>query len=195
MLSNDTRLISLRRDPLLVILDSTTEVLHSAVVADPQTGANRLQHSDVVTDHQNTTLELLESKGKSIHSLDIQVVRRLVEDQDVRVLQTEAGESHTRFLTSGKQAEFLKTGHARDAESTQVATVVFVRLAWVVGGHEADCAVVHIESVDVVLGEEADAETWVLRDETACGRELADEQLKRGSLASSVGSYNTNTRV
>jgi hypothetical protein len=195
VLNSNTISASLRSDPLLVVLDSTTKVLNSPLVAHPQTGAHGLQHSNIVTDHQDTTLEVVECDGESVHGFDIQVVRRLVEDQDVRVLQTETGESDTRFLTSGKQAHLLQTCHAGDAEGSEVATVLFVVLAWVVDGHEADGAVVHVEGVDVVLGEEADAQTWVLRDQTGCGSELANEELESGCLASSVGSDDTNTRV
>ncbi len=87
----------------------------------------------------------------------------------MRVRETEAGERDARFLAAGQEFHFLQAGHAGDAEGAEVTAVLFVLFARVVFGHEADGAGVHVEGVDVVLGEEADAQARVLRYE-ALGR-------------------------
>lgn len=59
VLRNYASFVGLCCDPALVVLDRTVEMLNRAIVADPQACAYVLQHSDVVTDHQHTTLEFL----------------------------------------------------------------------------------------------------------------------------------------
>ena len=57
-----------------------------------------------------------------------------------------------------------------------MAPVFFVLFAVVIFGHEGDGAEVHVECVDVMLGEKADSQPWVLRDEAFRGGELTDEE-------------------
>lgn len=51
MLRNNPRLPRLRRDPLLVVIHRPIKMLHSPMIADPQTRAHILQHRHIVTDH------------------------------------------------------------------------------------------------------------------------------------------------
>ena len=165
------------------------------MVADPETRAHVLQHGDVVADHQDASLEGPQGAGEGVHGLDVEVVGRLVQDEDVRVRQAKAGEGDAGFLTAGQQGHFLETRGAGDAERAQVPAVFLVLLARVVLGHEADRAGVHVQGVDVVLGEEADAQTRVLGYEAGRGLQLADEELEDGGFAGAVGADDADAGV
>ena len=148
-----------------------------------------------MADHQDAALELPQRARQGVHGLDVEVVGRFVQDEDVRVRQAQAGEGHAGLLAPGQQGHFLQAGGARDAEGAQVAAVLLVLFAGVVLGHEADGAGVHVQGVDVVLGEETDAEPGVLRYEADGGLELADEEFEDGGFAGAVGADDADARV
>lgn len=113
----------------------------------------------------------------------------------MRVRQAQARERDTRLLAAGEQFQPLQGGGARDAEGAEVPPVFLVLLARVVLRHEADGAGGHVQGVDVVLGEEADAEAWVLADEAGGGLELCDEQFEDRGFAGTVGADDADPRV
>ena len=191
----DGRLTRLRHDPLLVRLDVPRERLHAAIVTHPQARAHVLQHGHVVTDHEDASLELFQRAREGVHGLDVEVVRRFVQDEYVRVRQAQAGKRHAGLLAPGQQGHFLQAGGARDAEGAQVASVLLVLFAGVVLRHEADGAGVHVQGVDVVLGEETDPEPGVLRYEADRGLELADEEFEDGCFAGAVGADDADAGV
>lgn len=148
-----------------------------------------------MTDHEDAALERPERARQRIHGLDVQMVGRFVEDEDMRVRQTEARERDAGFLAAGQEGHFLQAGGAGDAEGAEVAAVLLVLLARVGFGHEANSAGGHVEGVDVVLGEEADAEAGVLGDEADGGLELADEEFEDGGFAGAVGADDADAGV
>ena len=188
-------LTRLRHDPLLVRLDVPWERLHAAIITHPQTRAHVLQHGHVVTDHQDASLKLPQRARQGVHGLDVEVVGRFVQHEDVRVRQAQARKRHAGLLAPGQQGHFLQAGGARDAEGAQVAAVLLVLFAGVVLRHEGDGAGVHVQGVDVVLGEESDPEPGVLRYEADGGLELADEEFEDGGLAGAVGADDADAGV
>ena len=113
----------------------------------------------------------------------------------MRVLNRQARKRHAGFLPSGKQLHFLEAGRARDAKGAELAAVFLVGAARVGAGHEGDGAGGEVEGVDVVLGEEADAEAWVLGDETRGGGELVGEEFEHSGFAGAVGAYDADAGV
>ncbi len=113
----------------------------------------------------------------------------------MRIRQRQTRERDAGLLPAREQLHLLQAGHARDAESAEVATVLLVGLTGVIPRHEADGGGVHVEGVDVVLGEEADAETGVLRDEAGRRLKLADEEFEDGGLAGTVGADDADAGV
>ena len=148
-----------------------------------------------MTDHQHTALELPKGAREGVHGLDVEVIGRFVQDEDVRVREAQAGERDAGFLAAGQEGHFLQARRAGDAEGAQVPAVLLVLLARVLFRHEADGAGVHVEGVDVVLGEEADAEARVLRDQAHRRLELADEEFEDGGLAGAVGADDADAGV
>lgn len=70
-----------------------------------------------MTNHQDAALEVAQRERERVHGFDVQVVGRLVQDEDVRVREREAGERHAGFLAAGEERHFLEAGHARYAEA------------------------------------------------------------------------------
>lgn len=54
--------IRLRCNSLLVGINVSWELLHRAMVADPETRADRLQHRHIVRHHEHASLELIEGR-------------------------------------------------------------------------------------------------------------------------------------
>ena len=76
-----------------------------------------------------------------------------------------------------------------------MAPVFFVLSSVVIFGHEGDGAAVHVERVDVMLGEETYTQPWVLGDEAFRGGELADEEFQDGGFAGAVRAHDAYARV
>ena len=76
-----------------------------------------------------------------------------------------------------------------------MAAVLLVGAAVVLAAEEGERAGVHVEGVDVVLGEVADAEAGVLRDEARGWGEGADEQFEDGGFAGAVGADDADAGV
>jgi len=53
-----------------------------------------------VRDHHDAALELLERRDERVHRLEVEVVGRLVEQQQVRALEPELHEDHARLLAA-----------------------------------------------------------------------------------------------
>ena len=148
-----------------------------------------------MTDHEHASLERPERGRQGVHGLDVEVVGRLVQDEDVRVRQAQARERDAGLLAAGQEGHLLQARRARDAEGAQVAAVLLVLLARVVLRHEGDGAGVHVQGVDVVLGEEADAQARVLGYQPDRGLELADEELEDRGFARAVGADDADAGV
>ena len=123
------------------------------------------------------------------------MIGRFVQDEDMRVRQTQTRKRDAGLLAAGQEGHFLQSRRARDAKGAQVPAVLLVLLARVVFRHEGDGADGHVEGVDVVLGEEADAQAGVLGDESRRGLEVADEEFEDGGFARAVGADDADARV
>ena len=142
--NNPTLRIRLIHNPLLISPDIPIELLHLAPIANPQTRTHILQHGNIVTNHQHAALEVFERQAQRVHGLDIEMVRRLVEDENVRVPETQTRECYAGFLAAGKEVHFLEAGGACDAEGAEVAAVFFVLFTGVIFRHVGDCAGVEV---------------------------------------------------
>ena len=188
-------LIRLRHDALLISLDIPRKRLHAPPITHPQTRAHILQHGHVMTNHQHATLERPQRARQSIHGLNVKMIGRFVQNEDMRVRQTQTRKRNAGLLTAGQEGHFLQPRRARNAKGAEVPSVLLVLLARVILRHESDGADGHVEGVDVVLGEEADAEAGVLGDEAGRGLEVADEEFEDGGLAGAVGADDADARV
>ena len=89
----------------------------------------------------------------------------------------------------------MQAGRTRDAKGAELAAVFLVGTARVGAGHERDGAGGEVEGVDVVLGEETDAEAGVLGDEACGGGQLIGEEFEDGGFAGTVGADDADAGV
>lgn len=164
MMLDHPRSIGLFDNSLLISLNIPRKALHTPTIAHPQVSAHVTEHSNIVRDHEHTSTEIPQRVRECVHGFYVQVIGRLVEDEDVRVGQREAGECHTRLLTSGEEGHLLEACCPGYAEGTKMAAVLFIGSTWEHLCAEGYCARVQVEGIDVVLGEEANSEAGVLGD-------------------------------
>lgn len=85
--------------------------------------------------HINTELEAYQCNKTH---LNIQVIRRLVEQENMRLQQRQQRERHTRLLTSTQRADELQPGHTADLEISEMLAVLLLALAREPGRQELD---------------------------------------------------------
>ena len=83
----------------------------------------------VVGNGENRTPEILNISFQPFHASQVQVVGRLVQEQDVRLFQQKAGEVRPGLFAAGKAVEFLSALLRRDAEA--VTDLVHVHVHFV----------------------------------------------------------------
>ena len=77
-----------------VLGELAREGLDLAVLDDPDGVADGRDERHVVRDHHHAALEVAEGRDEAVHRLEIEVVGRLVEQQQVRAPQPELHKDH-----------------------------------------------------------------------------------------------------
>ena len=68
----------------------------------------------VMRDNEHGAAVILQIIAQPVHSVHVEVVRRLVEQQHVGLLEDDAGKVDTRFFAAGEQVKLLRTHFLRD---------------------------------------------------------------------------------
>src|SRR3984893_6318728 len=110
----------------LELFVSSLAIFDLAVLEMPDAGSNFVEHIFVVGHQQHRTIIFLQRDVQSIDGFQVQVVRRLVQHQEVRLLNHQPAKDQTRTLTAGKRCRGLpcvfatkKTLAARRADSAR----------------------------------------------------------------------------
>ena len=137
-------------------------------------------------DHDEAAVELPQAVLQPDDHVAVQVVRRLVQDEDVRRVEQDGGEGHALALAAGEGAHGL--GKARDAQAGEHGLgLVFHEGAGVRGEVGKDLLQdrglrVHLG----VLGQEADLHVGVPADGAAVRHLLARQDAEKAALAGAV---------
>ena len=162
------------------------------VMADVAVGQLRdavghaLQEVAVVGDHDETAVEFPQAVLQPDDHVAVQVVRRLVQDEDIRRMEQDGGEGHALALAAGEGAHGL--GKVRDAQAGEHGLgLVFHEGAGVRGEVGKDLLQdrglrVHLG----VLGQEADLHVGVPADGAAVRHLLARQDAEKAALAGAV---------
>jgi hypothetical protein len=108
-------------------------------------GADGLQEPAVVGDEDDRRVELLQGLLEPLERLDVEVVRRLVEQQEVRAGRERAGEAGAGELAAGERLEVaveVGVGEAEAVDDGVRALAPRVAADGLVLGHDARVAVV-----------------------------------------------------
>merc|ERR1719247_1054571 len=98
---------------LCATLDSVVELCNGyfAILESPCLVANLFHEVRLWLNHDNATPEALEGFCKGIHRLNIEVVRRLIDTDEVRLRPKHSGKRETHLLTCGKATNLAIATH------------------------------------------------------------------------------------
>ncbi len=153
--------------------------------ADALVNARR-QQVLIVRDGHHAALKLIDGHDQRVDRLEVQVVGRLVQNQQVRPRKSDDGERDARFLPTRQCGDLLKRQVARDAKAAEVATQLLRRCRGKERHHELERRLLEIQLVHVVLREARDARIAAELDPAVDGRQLAHDELDQCRLADAV---------
>lgn len=140
----------------------------------------------IVRDGHHAALELIDGHDERVDRLEVQVIRRLVQNQQVRPRKGDDGERDTRFLPTGQRGDLLQREVAGDAKATEVAPQLLRRRRGKERHHELERRLLEVELVHVVLREACDARIAAEFDPAVDRRQLAHDELDQRRLADAV---------
>src|SRR5580698_3418696 len=109
----------------------TLEVLNRSVVEVPDARTHFFNQIVVMCHQQYSTFITLQRNIERIDRFEIKVVRRLIEDQDVRFLQHQLAEEQTRRFASGECSSRLQSFFTAKEHLPQDAANVFAGSLWI----------------------------------------------------------------
>ena len=193
---------------LLIVAERALEPLDVPLAVDGvQLIAHLLHEVLVVRDDHDASVELLQRRHQRLDRVHVQVVRRLVQQQHVRLEVRDAREHHPRFLPARQRSDRLAVTpptrpHPRgqtalDAEGPQQRPQVLLprrrvelrltRAAHAHLLHVLDGGEPVLQRVDVVLREVPDAQVVVAEDLARLGLQCRVQHAEEGGLADAVG--------
>ena len=90
--------------PVPVVVEVAVERRDTAVVHEPERVGGRGQQVTVVRDDDERAVEILQRLGQRLAHLDVEVVGRLVENQELRLRAHDHRQHEPRLLPSRKPA-------------------------------------------------------------------------------------------
>jgi hypothetical protein len=137
-------------------------------------------------DHQRAAVALQRHGQRPAH-LQVEVVGRLVQQQQVWPALDQRGEREARFLAARERPDRPLGALARKAEAAEEVAQPLLALAAVQARHHPQRRLLGTQQLDLVLGEVADGD--IARRDTLAGerRELAGERSHERRLAVAVG--------
>ena len=86
----------------LILFVRAFEIFDSLIIEVPDSGRDLFKQVVIVSHEDERAVILLQRDVKGVDGFEVEVVRRLVEHQHVRLLQHELAEEKARRLASGK---------------------------------------------------------------------------------------------
>mmetsp|Transcript_606 Transcript_606/g.1544 ORF Transcript_606/g.1544 Transcript_606/m.1544 type:complete len:343 (+) Transcript_606:2246-3274(+) len=148
-----------------------------------------------MTDEDNATLKSVDCHAQSSNCLKIKMVRRLIHNDNMRLVVRNFSKSNTGLLSSRHSANTLGSQVRGNTILSQVRTHV-VRLGTGEGcQHVLERAQLGIELVHMVLCEKGKSSLRVTLDITTDGIKITKHRLDQSTLTTTVLSENNNTRA
>src|SRR5439155_15065601 len=145
------------------------------------------QQMAVVRDDDERALVGLQRLGQRLAHLDVEVIGRLVEQQQIRALAHQQRQSEPRFFAAGKLAHWRQDAVAAEVEAPEKIAQLLLARCRLQLPHVPQRRFVQTQLLDLVLREVADAKT--LRSQPLAGkqRNLAGDAAQQRRLARAVG--------
>mmetsp|Transcript_62786 Transcript_62786/g.166626 ORF Transcript_62786/g.166626 Transcript_62786/m.166626 type:complete len:310 (+) Transcript_62786:302-1231(+) len=189
----------------LVGLDVTLPLLHGPLVAEPDLLCNLSNESEVVGDQDQASLELVDGVRQRIDALHVQVIRWLIEEQNVGIHERYQQHYDTRPHAVGHRLHLSRLELSRDAEASQLsAPLRLFQLSHATGGHDAlrikilqelERNLLEIKYLLTVLMVVSDAEFTVALHLAHSGLNLGEHELQQCGFSGTIGAHEGNTRI
>jgi hypothetical protein len=180
---------------LAVVFEVTVKGLDLLLVYNKQTVAQSVEEVLIVRHNNKTTLKVVERNNQSIDSIEIQMISRLIQHQDVRLFPSNDRKRNARLLSSGKQIHRAQSQVVTDTKRTEMLTELFGRYVGVTSHHLLNSRHLQVETIHVMLSENTNAKTVVNETVTITNLEFSTKGLHEGGLTSTVGTDKRNTSV
>eukprot|EP00754_Rhynchopus_humris_P005731 Rhum_TRINITY_DN12837_c0_g2::Rhum_TRINITY_DN12837_c0_g2_i1::g.54675::m.54675 len=181
----------------LVVRDVALVPLHAVVVADPDFGRRLRNQTHVVRNQDDASLKLVQRLRQRVDGVHVQVVRRLVEEQDVRPALCHPRQHHAALHAVGQRPDLRRLRRTRDAEATHPRPHLLraaLRLRELLL-HVLQRRQLHVQLVDEVLVEARHDAVAVALHVALRGVQLAGDQLLQRRLAGAVGADKADVAV
>ena len=182
-------------DSFTVLTEISRELSHLAVVDHIEAITERRDEVLVMGNDDKTTFEVVQGDDQGVDSVEIQMVGWLVEQEDVRLLPCDDGETDSTLLTSREQVHGAERHVARNTERTEMLTEPLSRFKRVLGHELFDGRLSEIEGVHVMLGENSDSQSVVDKPVSVLDLEISNERLNKGGFTTTVRSNQRDSRV
>ena len=176
-----------RTQPRRVFVEVAGEGFDHAVVHAPVLVADQADQVPVVRDHHDRAVEIAERLGQRLAHVEVEVVGRFVEQQQVRASPGDQRQRQPRLLAAAEGVDDLERAVAGEVPLAEEIAQFLVgdvgrELAQVVERSGAGDQRFHR-----VLGEVADAQVRMRLAFAGQGRQFADQGLHQRRLARAVG--------
>ena len=145
-------------DQVSVVLEITLESLDFLLVDDVQPIAQGTQEVLVVTDNDESALEIVQSHNERVNSVEIQMIGWLIKHENMRLLPCDHGEGDTTLLTTREEVHWSKSKIATDTKATQMGTELVRMHIRILLHHLLNRRETQIEQIHVMLSEHSDSQ-------------------------------------
>ena len=115
--------------PFLVIVEPALEELHASVGDEHPLVRRRGEQVAIVRDDDEAAFEIDQCLRERLAHLDVEMVRGLVEEQQVGTLPHDEGEGETRLLAARKARYLLRHLVAAEIEAAEIVAEELLALA------------------------------------------------------------------
>ncbi len=114
------RRLAARPQPLLVVVQVAVEDLELAVGHQPERIGHGFDQVTIVGHDHHAALEALQCDGERMAHVDVEVIGRFIQQQQVRPARHQQSQSQARLLAARKSPHRLERAIALEAESAEV---------------------------------------------------------------------------
>lgn len=170
----------------MVVVQIAVERLDPATVHQIEVIGGGAQQVTVVGDHYHGTLEALQRHGQGVAHLQIQVVGRFIQQQEVWLLPGDEGQHQPRLFTAGEGGHLVQRLVTVEAEAAEVVAQLLLGLVRREAGQVIERGIVQAQGLELMLGEVADADPGAHLQLAGERRIGARQHLDEGGLACAI---------
>mmetsp|Transcript_29700 Transcript_29700/g.70772 ORF Transcript_29700/g.70772 Transcript_29700/m.70772 type:complete len:363 (+) Transcript_29700:144-1232(+) len=174
-------------EALLVLFKCAMEGRYMPVLAHPEFVHCCLDKVLIMTDHQHSPREERQALYEGIHRIDVEVIARLIQQQNVRFSPRDLCKGHAALLTPRQSEHGLHGELRRDPKRREVPAVARLGVAGELLLEVLQRGQRQVQAVDVVLAEGRHPGLGRPRDVPLRRLEVPGDELEQRRLADPVG--------